>query len=546
MLKRIRILTALLVFALVLSIVPAAYAGSGLPDVTRLAGNTRYETSVLVAETFFTSPTQAVIAYGENFPDGLSGSPLANTVGAPLILTRAGKEAAAAKYVADTGITGGYALGGTTVLPEKTVEKIFPAVTTPEPTECAHTYNNDCDADCNLCCAARTPADHVYDDAYDADCNVCGEGRTPAVRPMQIVQQPQDALIPSGGAEHTFTVVVSGGTEPYSYQWQYQNSLVPEFTDIDEFSRAFCSGFQTASMSLELYSTDFDRGTQFRCIITDARGEKIITNAVKVIENIPPLKITGQPTDVSAEIYDLVVYTVVAEGGKGSYTYQWQFMSNMQPNWMDITHDQGGLYSGYETADLQVNVISDHYNDAYQFRCVVTDSRGESVTSDAAFLHQFVPLTVYVEPRDIYTSTGGYHEFAVTVGSGLPTYTYQWYWKMDGVGMAMPFDGTEGWGAVGYNTATLGLTASTDMLENNFYVFCRISDQSGDEVETRKAYVLQSFEVHTYTASQGMNVGRTVEISVSVRGGKAPYTYQLQRRFGFNDTFKNYGAAKTG
>lgn len=37
-----------------------------------------------------------------------------------------------------------------------------------------HTYNNACDADCNICGEVRVPATHVYDNACDADCNVCG------------------------------------------------------------------------------------------------------------------------------------------------------------------------------------------------------------------------------------------------------------------------------------------------------------------------------------------------------------------------------------
>ena len=94
-------------------------------EVSRLAGSTRYDTSVLVAKTFFTGPSQAVIAYGENFPDGLSGGPMANAIGAPLILTRSGKEKAAMDYISESGITGGYVLGGTAVLPEKTVNKVF-------------------------------------------------------------------------------------------------------------------------------------------------------------------------------------------------------------------------------------------------------------------------------------------------------------------------------------------------------------------------------------------------------------------------------------
>lgn len=39
---------------------------------------------------------------------------------------------------------------------------------------CKHKYDNDCDADCNVCGVVRTPAEHVYDNDSDADCNVCG------------------------------------------------------------------------------------------------------------------------------------------------------------------------------------------------------------------------------------------------------------------------------------------------------------------------------------------------------------------------------------
>ena len=256
-----------------------------------------------------------------------------------------------------------------------------------------------------------------------------------------------------------------------------------------------------------------------------------------------PLTITRQPEDVTAKIGDRAVFTVAAAGGKGGYSYQWQFMSNMQPNWLDITDDHGGLLSGYQTAELSVNVISDHYNDCYLFRCVVTDSQGNSVTSEAATVYEFVRLTIYSQPKDVYVSNGCYYEFSVAVGSGIPSYTYQWYWKMDGVGAAIPFDGTEGWEAEGYNTPTLGLIANEEMYGNNFFVFCKIADQSGDEVETNRAYVLLFFGVYSHTASQSVEVGRIMDIDVGVHGGKAPYSYQLQRRFGSDATFQNYGKA---
>ncbi len=40
--------------------------------------------------------------------------------------------------------------------------------------DCAHTYDNACDAICNDCGYGRVAEDHVYDNSLDADCNVCG------------------------------------------------------------------------------------------------------------------------------------------------------------------------------------------------------------------------------------------------------------------------------------------------------------------------------------------------------------------------------------
>lgn len=93
--------------------------------VARLAGATRYETSILVAKAFFTNSTNAVLAYAQNFPDGLSGGPLAYSLGAPLILTATGKEAAAVSYATKAGIQSGYILGGTGLISDAAANRIF-------------------------------------------------------------------------------------------------------------------------------------------------------------------------------------------------------------------------------------------------------------------------------------------------------------------------------------------------------------------------------------------------------------------------------------
>lgn len=93
--------------------------------VRRLGGTTRFETSVLVAKTFFEAPASVILAYGWNFPDGLCGGPLANALNAPLLLTESAEYEAAEAYVTGHGITKGAVLGGSILIGDEAVWEIF-------------------------------------------------------------------------------------------------------------------------------------------------------------------------------------------------------------------------------------------------------------------------------------------------------------------------------------------------------------------------------------------------------------------------------------
>ncbi len=95
--------------------------------VERIKGKTRYETSVAIAEKFFSAPQSVVLAYAENFPDGLCGGPLSTAMKAPLILTKSGKQSAAKDYVQRNGISNGAVLGGAALIDADTAMEILGA-----------------------------------------------------------------------------------------------------------------------------------------------------------------------------------------------------------------------------------------------------------------------------------------------------------------------------------------------------------------------------------------------------------------------------------
>lgn len=98
-----------------------------LGEVERISGKDRYETSVLIAEKFFTEPQSAVLAYAKNFPDGLCGGALAGTIdlSCPLILTSKGNEAAAMEYMEKNNINEGVVLGGDKLISDNLTMKLF-------------------------------------------------------------------------------------------------------------------------------------------------------------------------------------------------------------------------------------------------------------------------------------------------------------------------------------------------------------------------------------------------------------------------------------
>ena len=98
---------------------------TGYGTVERLAGDNRYETSVLVAEYFFDAPTSAVVAYSQNFPDGLCGGPLAAATNSPLLLMATNRGDNVIEYAQEAGISCGAVLGGIGLIDDATAKNVF-------------------------------------------------------------------------------------------------------------------------------------------------------------------------------------------------------------------------------------------------------------------------------------------------------------------------------------------------------------------------------------------------------------------------------------
>lgn len=196
---------------------------------------------------------------------------------------------------------------------------------------------------------------------------------TSSLSPLTITSHPA-AVNAKVGTDAVFTVAVSGGLSPYTYQWQ---KLVDNtWTNISD-TRA--SG--ESQMTVTGITKDDDR-TQYRCIITDALDNTVTSNAAMLtIASEEALVITSQPSSASVDTGDDVTFSIAVSGGKTPYTYQWQKLKD--GNWTnvkDATSAQWTLKS----------VTKD--NSGAQYRCVVTDAEKTSVTSVTVTISVQAPL----------------------------------------------------------------------------------------------------------------------------------------------------------
>jgi hypothetical protein len=168
------------------------------------------------------------------------------------------------------------------------------------------------------------------------------------------------------------------------------------------------------------------------------------------------------------------VFTVAVSGGSGSYTYQWYFNLDGGTTGYPLTDSR--YVVGSTTATL--TVTPDQQRTVW---CEITDpSSGNTVTSNHV-LHDLSRCNLNVTQQpvgmvwDCNPQSRGVFTVAVSGGSG--SYTYQWYFNLDGGTTGYPL--TDSRYVVGSTTATLTVTPDQQRT-----VWCEITDPSSGNTVT--------------------------------------------------------------
>lgn len=385
----------------------------------RLSGSNRFETSYLVAHKYFSKPSTIVLSYGLNYPDGLSGGPLALRYGSPLLLVANSQTQFANKFAAETAVNGDDMVSGTVTLGGETL---------------------------------------ISDDALKSiitdELTASGLTSQTVKAAITISGQPSDW---SGKPGETADLEIKAEGKDLKYQWQ---------SSIDGMSWNDLEGKTSAALTVSAALSL--NGTMYRCVVTSACGETVISDAAKL--TCATLSVLEQPQSWSAAPdSDAFFY---AQGSKDGLDYTWQYSTDNGKTWKNTT---------VKTPEYKVRITKTTSNRLV--RCKMTDkTTGETITTNPVKLSECKDFKVVKQPAQPKGEIGSVQKIAAQVGGeGL---TFQWQ---------VSNNGTSGWKNVTGSSANKAcLDQKVIPSECGKYFRCVVKDKNGKTITTKAVQLVSN------------------------------------------------------
>ncbi len=309
--------------------------------------------------------------------------------------------------------------------------------------------------------------------------------------PVILAQPVPD--VASIGEKATLSVAVEG--KGISYTWYFRN------TPTSPFSKSSLTG---STYTLTVTKTNINR--EVYCVITDALGNRVTTETVRLVQEADKPVILAQPVPSAAAIGEKANLTVEAKGE--GLTYAWYFR-----NTPTSPFSKSSLTgSTYTLTVSKTNINREVY-------CVITDAFGNQVTTETVRLVQEAEKPVILSQPVPSTATIG-EKASLTVkaeGTGL---TYQWYYRNTPTG-ALSKSTITG--------STYTLTVSSTNINRELY--CVITDAFGNRVTTETVRLVQEAEkpvILSQPVPSAAAIGEKASVSVEAKGAGLTYTWYFR------------------
>ena len=289
----------------------------------------------------------------------------------------------------------------------------------------------------------------------------------------------------------TLAVEPLGGKEPYIYVWEYSTGSSnfdvcdPVYSDDEDLD-----GAGTKRLKVRLYENDFKLNIKYRCRITDANGDEVISAPISIkSRSSQSLCIIEQPEDITAPAYSWVRVGVTPAGGyikrDSDYKYGWQ-MRTSNSDWEDIK-DTKGYFDGANMRGINIMVDLDDQIYGTEYRAVVSDLLGNTVYSESFRINAYeAPLVAEFDYFDELGLLKVYNNQDVTLycqaTGGNGEYAYDWYFIKH-------FDTTKKYPVSEYGITdngknTLSFRTFKQLFDDEAEFVCYVRDSAGNLATT--------------------------------------------------------------
>ena len=181
------------------------------------------------------------------------------------------------------------------------------------------------------------------------------------------VVAPNDATVVAGNTAE-FTVEASGGTEPYTYQWEESTDSAATWNAID--------GATSATYTIDSTTIEMDN-YQYRCVVQDATEPVNTVTSDAALLRVNEVFALSLLQNLTANAGESATFSITASGGIEPYTYQWQTRVDSQSDWVII---DGATDAAYVIEGVNETL------DGTQYQCIVRDGNLDPLISEVSTL----------------------------------------------------------------------------------------------------------------------------------------------------------------